>query len=240
MATTTGGSPSGRERRTATIPLSSSAGMTLTGTPRDRQIIVTGSTLSDVREAEDEDEEDYESFGNSTDFRYEFRNSAGKVIASISVRIPMSTTAAGSRRAWRRPVSGRTASSRNSLVIPATGHGTAHSTTSTTSRASRRGSMLPRGRYWGNPAVLQGGRLRAVGRRACRRRCVLLMAKAGGWKRIRRTFEDVPAVLARYPGLARLRPGRVTYFDLGGSRTQRQRLRSTARPVRGGRQRYPR
>lgn len=43
----------------------------------------------------------------------------------------------------------------------------------------------------------------------------LLMANSGGWKRTGRTFEDVPSVLARYPGLARLRPGRVTYFDLG-------------------------
>lgn len=40
------------------------------------------------------------------------------------------------------------------------------------------------------------------------------MAQAGGWKRTGRTFKDVSAVLARYPGLARLRPGRVTYFEL--------------------------
>lgn len=52
------------------------------------QIIVTGSTMSNVQEAEDEDEEDYETFGNSTDFRYEFRNSAGKVIASRFVGDP--------------------------------------------------------------------------------------------------------------------------------------------------------
>ena len=180
------------------------------------QIIVTGSTLSDVREAEDEDEEDYESFGNSTDFRYEFRNSAGKVIASLSVEDPdeyhggwdSESLEEASERAYS--VVSEFAGNPGYWAWDGSLGYLDYEPGEHTWLDAPEGTVLGIRRYFREGAYEQWAVVPVDGGVA------LLMAKAGGWKRIRRTFEDVPAVLARYPGLARLRPGRVTYFDLGG------------------------
>ncbi|MDA4132992.1 MAG: hypothetical protein OK454_07705, partial [Thaumarchaeota archaeon] len=177
------------------------------------QIIVTGSTLSDVQEAEDEDEEDHESFGNSTDFRYEFRNSAGKVIASISVDDPddyhggweSESLEMASERAYsvvsefaQNPGYWRWDGSLEYLDYEPGEHKWLDAPEKT---------ALGIRRYFREGAYEQWAVVPADGG------VTLLMAKDDGWKR-RGTFKDVPAVLAKYPGLARLRPGRVTYFDL--------------------------
>jgi hypothetical protein len=177
------------------------------------QIIVTGSTMSDVQEAEDEDEEDYESFGNSTDFRYEFRNSAGKVIASISVGDPddyhggwdWDTLEQASERASiivsefaDNPDYWKWDGSLKYLGYKPADHEWIDAPEET---------VLGIRRYFREGANEQWAVVPA------KRGVALLMAKDDRWKRTG-TFKDLPAVLAEYPGLARLRPGRVTYFEL--------------------------
>jgi hypothetical protein len=179
------------------------------------QIIVTGSTLSDVQEAEDEDEEDYESFGNSTDFRYEFRNSAGKVIASVSVEDPDEY-----HSGWESESLEEASERANSVLSEFAdnpGYWTWDGSLDYLDYESGEHTWLdaPEGTALGIRRYFREGAYEQWAVASVDGGVALLMAEAGGWKMTGRTFEDVSAVLARYPGLARLRPGRVTYFDLG-------------------------
>lgn len=177
------------------------------------QVIVTGSALSDVHESEDEDEEDYESFGNSTDFRYEFRNSAGKVITSISVEDPDEY-----HGGWESESLGE-ASQRAYIIVSDFADNPGYWTWNGSLQYldyesdehnwldAPENTVLGIRRYFREGAYEQWAVVPADGGVA------LLMARDDGWERTG-TFKDVPTILAEYPGIARLRPGRVTYFEL--------------------------